>query len=175
MFSIVAISELFLDPVTDMQKRFFLLVPMFYAAEDWICPPHLSLFSSGKLVVTYAFRSHVFCWELQSRPVGQIFKYHSFCWKKITQMYSTIGKHNFSMEHHILLSFTFQYRCRICWAHCNPLISSIKRGGSSHDTGISNCLLFITRDLKTWKSLSQPIGLTSHVSHATSFYTVSPA
>lgn len=130
-------------------RRDFSSLYTFYATEDWTCPPYLNLFSSGKLVVTYSFRSYVFCWEVQGRIVGQIFKYHCtpFTEKKLTHTYSAIDEHNFSMGHCILLSFTFQYRHKICWALWNPLISSAKRAGPNHGTGISNtlCLLFITQ------------------------------
>lgn len=50
MFFLVTISDLFLDSVSDTQKRFLLFVHTFCATEDRICPPRLSLFSSGKLV-----------------------------------------------------------------------------------------------------------------------------
>lgn len=101
---------------------------------------------------------------------------HSFYWRKLTHICSTIEEHNFSIGHHILLSFTFQYRHRICWARCNPLTFSPKRAGPNHGTEISNTVFAFyhldTRDFKIKKSLSQSTGLTSHVSYATSFYIV---
>lgn len=108
-------------------------------------------FSVNKLVVihseVYSFRSHVFCWELQDTIVGQIFKYHCTASTEEKNTYIlTIDEPNFSMECLILLSFTLNYTCRICWAYCNPSVFTTKRRGPSHGIGSSSmlCFLFIT-------------------------------
>lgn len=148
MFFLVAISELFLDPVTDMQKTFFLF------CTHVLCNWRLNMPTTSQSVLFRQIGCAIFipklcfllgvtrqnCW---SNIQISLF---SFYWKKFTHIYSTIDKHNFSMGHHILLSSTFQYRHRICWACCNPLIFSAKTAGSNHGTGIYNtlCLLFIT-------------------------------
>lgn len=57
-----------------------------------------------------------------------------------------VDKPDFGMDHHVLLSFTLNYKCRICWAQCNPLVFTTKRGGPNSGVGSPSilCFLFIT-------------------------------
>lgn len=102
-------------------------------------PTHLSLFSLGKLLQyihsEVIFFDGIYKTELLAKHSNNI------ALLPLKKIYIQINSLYISPTVALWIisySFGINYRCRICWAHCNPLIF-IMREGSNH--GVSSSML----------------------------------
>lgn len=102
-------------------------------------PTHLSLFSLGKLL-QYIHSEIIFFDGIYKTELLVEYSNNIACLplKKIHIQINSLYISPTVALWIISYSFGINYRCRICWAHCNPLIF-IMREGSNH--GVSSSML----------------------------------